>query len=61
MSGRTKRAMNIYISQDTAERLKQYAWENRVTVSQAITNWIWNEAKVKETRSPGQQAMRSGG
>lgn len=35
--------VNISITQDTAERLKQYASEHHTNVSQAITDWIWKE------------------
>lgn len=35
--------VNISITSDTAERLKQYALEHHTNVSQAITNWIWSE------------------
>lgn len=48
-----KKRVNIYISEDTAERLKQYAWENHTNVSHAITEWIWH-AKVKNDQVRGQ-------
>lgn len=35
--------VNISITLDTAERLKQYASEHHTNVSQAITDWIWSE------------------
>lgn len=50
--GRKKR-VNISISEDTAERLKQYAWENHTSVSQAITDWIWH-VKVSNSQLRGQ-------
>ena len=37
MGENNKRRMNIYLSEDTIERLKQYAWENHTSVSHAIT------------------------
>lgn len=52
-----KKRVNIYLSIDTIERLKQYAWENHTSVSYAITDWIWH-AKVKNDQIPGQKSMR---
>ena len=51
-----KQRVNISITEDTAERLKMYAWENHKTVSQAITDWIWSE-KVKNTQIRGQLSL----
>ena len=48
-----KQRVNISVTSDTAERLKQYAWEHHTTVSQAITDWIWS-AKVKYEQVHGQ-------
>lgn len=48
-----KQRVNISVTEDTAERLKQYAWEHHTTVSQAITDWIWS-AKVKNEQVRGQ-------
>lgn len=48
-----KKRVNIYLSEDTAERLKQYAWENHTCVSQAITDWIWH-TNVKNEQVRGQ-------
>ena len=48
--------VNISITQDTSERLKQYAYEHHTNVSQAITDWIWSE-KVKNANLPGQQKI----
>jgi len=53
---RTKIRVNISITEDTAERLKQYAFERHTTVSQAITDWIWRE-KVKFSNLPGQTKL----
>lgn len=52
-----KRRINISVSGDTEERLKQYAWEHHKTVSQAITDWIWAE-KVKNEQIRGQRNLR---
>lgn len=51
-----KEMMTISLSPDTKERLKKYALQNRKSVSQAITDWIWNlpaaddrlETEIKE-------------
>ena len=43
----------LSLDPDTAERLKQYAWENHKSVSQAVTDWIWS-AKVKNSQMRGQ-------
>ena len=51
-----KRRVNIYVSKDTAERLKQYAWEHRTSVSHAITELVWH-AKVKNEQIRGQETM----
>ena len=48
-----KQRVNISLSEDTIERLKQYAWEHHTNVSQAITDWIWS-AKVKNEQIRGQ-------
>jgi len=53
MDERNKKRVNIYISEDTVERLKQYAWENHTSVSHAITEWIWH-TKVKNEQVRGQ-------
>lgn len=38
----SKIRMNISVSRDTKQRLQEYAKENHTTVSQVITNLIWN-------------------
>ena len=38
----SKIRMNISVSMDTKQRLQEYARENHTTVSQVITNLIWN-------------------
>lgn len=55
MAGKTR--INISITSDTADRLKQYAYEHHTTVSQAITDWIWSQ-KVKFENLPGQQKFK---
>nr|CRY96470.1 hypothetical protein [uncultured prokaryote] len=37
-----KKRVNISVSSDTEQRLKQYSLEHHTTVSQAITDWIWS-------------------
>jgi hypothetical protein len=54
-----KQRVNISLSEDTVQRLKQYAWENHTNVSQAITNWIWS-AKVNNEQVRGQQTIGAG-
>lgn len=51
-----KQRVNISVTTDTAERLKQYAWEHHSTVSQAVTDWIWS-AKVKNEQIRGQRSI----
>jgi hypothetical protein len=51
-----KKRVNIYISSDTADRLKPYAWEKHTNVSQLITDWIWH-ARVKNDQIRGQQSL----
>lgn len=52
----SKVRVNISLSADTVERLKQFAYENHTTVSQAITDWTW-KAKVKNEQIRGQQSL----
>lgn len=49
-----KQRINISVTEDTAERLKQFAFENHKNVSQAITDWIWS-VKVKNEQIRGQK------
>ncbi len=49
--------VNISLDKDTAERLKQYAFEQHKTVSQVITDWTWN-AKVKYSQIRGQMSLK---
>lgn len=51
-----KTRINISVSEDTAERLRQYAFEHHTTVSGAITTWIWAQ-KVKGEILRGQQVL----
>jgi len=51
-----KKRVNISVTPDTEERLKQYAFENHKSVSQAITDWIWS-VKVTNENIRGQQTM----
>lgn len=37
-----KTTMNVSLTTDTKDRIKAYAKEQRCTVSQAITQWIWS-------------------
>ena len=55
-----KQRVNISLSEDTIERLKQYAWEHHTNVSQAITDWIWS-AKVKNEQIRGQLKIKNEG
>ena len=51
-----KQRINISVTEDTVERLKQYAWEHHKSVSQAITDWIWS-VKVKNEQIRGQRNL----
>ena len=51
-----KQRINISVTEDTAERLKQYAFENHKNVSQAVTDWIWS-VKVKNEQIRGQKSF----
>lgn len=57
MTGSDKKRVNIYLSEDTAMRLKQYAWENHTSVSHAITEWIWH-TKVRNEQVRGQTNLK---
>lgn len=48
--------MNISVDEDTAERLRQYAWEHHSSVSKAISDLIWS-AKVKNEQIRGQMTL----
>lgn len=56
MKTTNKKRASIYLSEDTIERLKQYAWENHASVSHAVTEWIWH-TKVKDERIRGQAGL----
>lgn len=53
-----KTRINVSLSDDTVERLKQHAWERHTTVSQAITDWIW-ATKVRHDQVRGQMSISS--
>lgn len=57
MTASDKKRVNIYLSEDTVLRLKQYAWENHTSVSHAITEWIWH-AKVSNEQVRGQTSLK---
>ena len=52
----SKIRMNISVDEDTAERLRQYAWEHHSSVSKAISDLIWS-AKVKNEQIRGQMNL----
>ena len=52
-----RKRINLSLSEDTVEKLKQYAYEHHMNVSQAITDWIWS-AKVKNEQIRGQRTMK---
>ena len=43
-------SLNLHVRIDTKERLQQYAEENHTTVSQAVTDWIWQQKLRTETK-----------
>lgn len=45
---RYKQTINISVSPDTKERLKEYANMKHTTISQAITDWIWRQPLKSE-------------
>lgn len=51
-----KQRVNISLTEDTAERLRMFAWENHKTLSQAVTDWTW-AAKVKNSQIRGQTSL----
>lgn len=51
--------VTISIEQNTADRLKQIAYENHMNVSQYITQHVW-KTKVKYENLPGQEKLRGG-
>lgn len=48
--------VNLSLDEDTAERLKQFAWENHKTVSQTVTDWIWKQ-RVQNSQVRGQASL----
>lgn len=59
MEKRNKKRVNIYITEDTDERLRQYAYEQHTTISGVITQMIW-DAKVKYEQIKGQCSLNLG-
>lgn len=51
-----KERLNITVTSDTKEILRQYAFENHTYISQAVIDWIWSQ-KVKNNQIRGQQRM----
>ena len=56
----SKIRMNISVDEDTAERLRQYAWEHHSSVSKAISDLIWS-TKVKNDQIRGQLNLMGSG
>lgn len=55
MESRTR--INLSLTPDTAERLRQYAYENHYScVSQAVTQWIWSQ-KISGGQIRGQISL----
>lgn len=54
-----RKRVNISISEDTLERLKQYAFENHIGngVSGAVEDLVW-KAKVSGTQVRGQMSLK---
>ena len=51
----TKERINISVSRDTKERLQAYADEHHTTMSQAITDWIWNQPLKADGKDTGME------
>lgn len=49
--------MLLSLDEEVHERLKQYAFEQHMSVSQAVTQWILKQ-KVSFERLPGQEVLR---
>lgn len=47
----------LSLSPDTAERLRQYAYEQHKSMSQVVTDYIWS-VKVKAVNLRGQETIR---
>ena len=52
----SKIRMNISVDEDTAEGLRQYAWEHHSSVSKAISDLIWS-SKVRNDQIRGQLSL----
>ncbi len=48
-----KKMMTISLTPDTKARLKAYAEQNKKSVSQAITDWVWAQP-VQKAHTPEQ-------
>lgn len=48
--------LNLSLDEDTVERLKQYATEQHMNVSGAVTQWIWG-VKISGADPRGQQTI----
>lgn len=57
-----KKRVNISISEDTQERLLQYAFENHLQggLSGAIEHIAWQVLKVKNSQVRGQMSLTEG-
>lgn len=47
-----KEMMTISLTPDTKARLKAFAEQNRKSVSQAVTDWIWSQP-IEQTPADG--------
>lgn len=47
----------LSLAPDTAERLRQYAYEQHKSMSQVVTDYIWS-VSVKYTNLPGQTEIK---
>lgn len=47
-----KERLNITVTSDIKERLRQYAFENHTFISQAVTDWVWSQ-KIKNGQIRG--------
>lgn len=54
---KTTKKVTISLTPDTHERIKQYAFENHLSVSAALTQLIW-AAKVKNVQVRGQYSLK---
>ena len=54
-----KSRINVSLDPDTIERIKQFAWEQHKTVSQVITDWVWDKkvCRVENAQIRGQVSL----